>query len=226
MPAPPLHCIGMPAPLLLLLAVLAPAARALFECGDSAAGPFSRTIAGRALDYRSGTNASYADFGLPMQLAFCPWTSGAGGGGASLLVVDAAAAVIRRVNLAPAPLAEPGLGSLFRQGTVDIFAGAPNIRGPSTVFADYFPYTDRFLSFVNVSGIACDATQELSLHRAGSAPSDDDAHAIVSDADVAHFRRLLEDGSEEDYEIIEKIVVCLTLRIYHLITMSMWHWRS
>ena len=46
--------------------------------------------------------------------------------------------------------------------------------------------------------LACDATQELSLHRAGSAPSDDDAHAIVSDADVAHFRRLLEDGSEED----------------------------
>ena len=171
-----------PPPLLLLLAVLAPAARALFECGDSAAGPYSRTIAGRALDYRSGTNASFADFGLPMQLAFCPSTSGAGGGGASLLVVDAAAAVIRRVNLAPAPLAEPGLGSLFRQGTVDIFAGAPNIRGPSTVFADYFPYTDQFLAFVNVSGIACDAAQDavyIADAGQGTTATQGEVHALI-----------------------------------------------
>ena len=140
---------------LLLLVSLAPAA-ALFECGETGSGPVARTVAGRGLDFRSATNASFADFGLPMQLAFCPWYSGAGGGGGSLLVVDAAAALVRRVNLAAAPLAEPGLGSLARPGTVDLYMGSPNIRAPSTSFADYFPYTSVFLAFVNVSGVACD----------------------------------------------------------------------
>ena len=93
--------------IVLLAAALAPSACALFECGNSASGPVARTVAGRALDFRSATNASFADFGLPMQLAFCPWYSGAGGGGASLLVVDAAAALVRRVNLAPRSRASP-----------------------------------------------------------------------------------------------------------------------
>lgn len=167
--------------LLSYIAALAPAARALFECGDSAAGPYSRTIAGRALDYRSGTNASFADFGLPMQLAFCPWYAGAGGGGASLLVVDAAAAVIRRVNLAPAPAA-PGTGQLSRQGTVDIFMGAPTIRAPSTVFADYFPYTDRFLAFLNVSGIACSVIEDaiyVADAGLGTKANQGEVHALI-----------------------------------------------